>query len=1515
MTNLAPDHLPASTAVRIEGALLSTDLINKIRGADRELPGAAPADYGLPRGVRVEDAASRKWQYLKETYAGFRAQLDELAELGKQGEQVVRGDLVDLTKLTYKEWLSVLLDELGYAGRTDVPKRRGIEVPGRKPGEYRVSHRWQDHLPVHLLGWDTELDRAPGNRRAPQSMVQELLNVSGSHLWALLSNGRVLRVLRDSTALVGSAYVEFNLDAIFGSDQFPDFQLMYAMLHSSRFELVAKPEKKRRGAAAAVTTITADEEGEEPGEGEAEGDEATLDDAAVDADDTTRLTPADCRLEWWRNYSIETGIRSRDRLRNQVKDALSILGTGFLQANPSLGEALTRGGKAALDEFHHELLRLAYQLIFLFVAEDRDALLLRADERTSRKEAERLERARARYARYFSTARLRRIAARRPGDHNTDLWDGLRIVLDAIGTIGGEKTLALPELGGLYFRAGETRDQVTLLPGGSDPLREARLPNENLLRAVRLLSRVHDKYGRATRVDYRHLGSDELGSVYESLLELIPRHSPSKVEFWLQDLVAGNNRKTTGSYYTPSVLIEKLLDNALDPVIKRYEATANGNPDELLKIRFVDPACGSGHVLVAAARRIALRYAQMYDNEREPAPERVREAMGKVVRSCVHGVDINPLAAEIAKVSLWLESLNPGEPLAFLDDRIKVGNALLGTTPALLEAGLPDEAFKKLEGDEATVVSAARDINRRERRGVDAWIQTKLGEPAALTSTATVRVAAQKAAETPKASTGLAAIRELARQHRKFEEDPELRRLKKVADAWCAAFIWPKRADAPVAMTTATLKKLEQEKELPGIPKPEPKMGEAPVPESEDERKRREEAGERELRDIVARNRFFHWHLEFPRVFRVEDRDAADVNETTGWQGGFDCVLGNPPWERVKIQKKEWFAAQNPYVADAETASERERRIGDLLNTVDEHGHEIEADRKLHKEYLKAQRESKGTTNMLRDSGIFPLTGKGDVNTYAVFAEKSRMLLAPEGMAGLVLPTGIATDKTTSAFFSDLVERRQLVTVLDLENEEKLFADVHHAYRFCLFTVSGSAVRMEQARLAFRARRPDQLDARQFELDASGFRRINPNTMTAPVCESPDHLRVLCGIHDNAEVLWVKPSAERDERNLWDLRLIRMFHMADNSGDFYSERTLDQAGWRREGNVFTRGDRRALPLYEAKLVHQYDSRFSTYEGATEAQVRMNTLPRVTTQGHQDPRRLPLPRHWVDEALVEEWMAPAPGKPGVKWPHDWLLGWRDVAPSANQRTVIASVLPRTAVGHTEPLLVPMDLELPVHVLLANLSAMALDFAARQKIQGSHVTYTYLEQLPVLAPDKYAKPVTWLGDELPEPWIRSRVLELTYTSDEMGPWAEYLNDEGAPFIWDEERRFLMRAELDAAYFHLYGIERKDIDLVLDSFRAFRNKKPELFQRTKDAIIRIYEAMASGVPYVTPLTPPPGQGPRHGRGSSPLTREPRLKPEPPAPTVPKSRKAPQGDQRLQEGIFGLGEIEGEVQLDLFG
>ncbi|KWX10413.1 restriction endonuclease, partial [Carbonactinospora thermoautotrophica] len=561
----------AYTAVRIEGNLLPHDLLEAIQRGDHDVPGIRPEDYHLAAGERLNHAASRKWDYLTGVYRSFRDRLAQLPETDPA------------TTLTRERWLLILLDELGF-GRLPY-QRGGLAAEGET---YPVSHAWQQ-VPIHLLGWRTELDRRTGGGkagRAPQAMLQEFLNASDEHLWGVLSNGRQLRILRDSTNLVGAAYVEFDLEAIFDGELYSEFVLLYALAHVSRFE--ARPV----------------------------GSEGAP-------------VPAGCWLERWRAYAAETGERARERMRDGVKAALERLGTGFLRANPKLAQALAEG-RLKKEDFQHELLRLAYQLIFCFVAEDRGVLL----------DPQAPEAARQRYRDYFSTARLREIAARRYGDRHTDLWQALVYVLDGLGS--GNDRLGLPALGGLFFRDEKLESQQLDLDADParvppDFLRRCPLANADLLEAVRHLATFRDRQGRLHATNFRHLGSEELGSVYESLLELIPAVEPGP-SFVLRER-PGNERKTTGSYYTPDPLIQCLLDTALDPVIEEH--AKRGVPDDLLKITVCDPSCGSGHFLVAAARRIAKRYAAMVTGEDEPVPEKVREAMHEVVARCVYGVDIN----------------------------------------------------------------------------------------------------------------------------------------------------------------------------------------------------------------------------------------------------------------------------------------------------------------------------------------------------------------------------------------------------------------------------------------------------------------------------------------------------------------------------------------------------------------------------------------------------------------------------------------------------------------------------------------------------------------------------------------------------------------------------------------------------------------------------------------------------------------------------------------------------------
>jgi hypothetical protein len=1366
------------TSVKVVGDLLPSSLLDRIFAADTQLPGTSPASYGLESGESIRRQASRSWLYLVDVWQEYQRRLTAGDPAG--------GDAAS-ARATRERWLLILLRELGFG---QLPADGSVDLDGRV---FPVSHR-SGTVPVHLLGWGTDLDHKTPKvtARAPQSMLQELLNRDDARLWAILSNGSTLRLLRDSAALVGTAYVEFDLAAIFDGELFSDFVLLYLVCHQTRFA-----------------------EHEDGG-------------------------PQSCYLEQWRGFAADQGERALDQLRVGVERAIAVLGTGFIshQGNPQLRARLDPDkADLRLDDLNRALLRLVYRILFWFVAEDRGALLAPDPDGASQDELARLRQARERYDGYFSAARLRRLARRQRGSRHTDLWESVQLVFDGLGTEGGIPELALPGIGGIFE---SRRDDGSALPL-DEPLAGARIANEALLDAVRALSIVRVHGGSLQRVDFDHLGAEELGSVYESLLERIPHYDPDTLAYTL-DVLPGNERKESGSYYTPTSLVECLLDSALDPLLD--EASSKPTPGErveaLLAITVCDPACGSGHFLVAAARRIAKRVAAEETSEPEPPVTAVRAALRRVTGRCIYGVDVNPMAAELARVALCLEALEPGKPLTFLDENIRVGNALLGSTPALLEARLPDDAFKPIEGDDRKVAAALRKQNAAEKAGQGDLFSTG---SIPVTNAVLSKQAAQIARVLPDNLEDVHIHQQ--RQARELASSPERCQQKLLADAWCAAFIQVKNDDTRrSAITQATLAGLAGE-----------------------DRSAELAAAESVTEQLTRQYRFFHWHVEFPHIFRVGD-GTTGTEPATGWAGGFSCVIGNPPWERVKLQEQEFFAARSPEIAGAANAAARKKKIAALADSASP------ADRMLHAEFQAELRKSSGWSHLLRQSGRFPLTGRGDVNTYAVFAETGRTIIGPQGRSGMVLPTGIATDMTTSMFCRDLVAKNNISSFYAFENEEKIFKDVNNRPTFCLLTILGHAGRNWKISMAARLRSVRNIREMAYQLSVDDVHRINPNSGTLPVFRTAHDSKITAEIYMRIPVLW----RDAPSINPWGLSFLAMYHMANDSGQFRTREQLEMDGWKLTGNVFIIGTERMLPLYEGKMIHHFDSRFATYEGATREQVNKGTLPRLTAGQHADPEFFPEPRYWVQEFDTVDEAKSTPEKTvcsavGVSsrlaarnWDRGWLLGWRDICRSTDERTVICGVLPRTAVGHTFPLMLLTSKF--ADCLLANLSAMVFDYVSRQKLAGTHLTYSYLNQLPALAPSAYDVPATWSPDSKLVDWIRPRALELSYTAWDMTAFAQDLGDDGPPFRWDEGRRAVMRAELDAAYFHLYGLERGEVEHVMDSFDALRRREEKAQNfgefRTKRLILERCDAMAdairTGVAYQTPLDPPPGHGPRH-------------------------------------------------------
>ncbi|MFA3839552.1 Eco57I restriction-modification methylase domain-containing protein [Streptomyces aureus] len=1352
---------PAFTSVTTVGGLLPSDMLLRIAEAAK-LPGTKPADYHLPASVAVRDEAERAWEYLKPLWRDLRTALPSDPSTGAPA--------ADPTGRTGNDWLAQLFRKLDF-GRLTAVGPAGVPADSDPAKHFPVSHRHGAAL-VHQIPWNQELDkRAAAGQMPAQSMLQDCLNRTEAHLWAILTNGRRVRLLRDSSAMATAAYVEFDLEAIFEGELFSEFVLLYMTLHASRFEV---------------------------GEGQ----------------------PASgCWLEKWRTEAVTSGARALDQLRLGVQHALTVLGTGFLRhpANTALREDVDPKALQAA------LLRLVYRLLFVFVAEDREALL--SPDATDRQ--------RETYEKYFSSARLRTHARRRQGTAHGDLYEALRIVLDALGTEGGRPELALPGLGGLFSRTDT-----------DSPLDGLKLPNEALLTAVRHLAQVRDPGSRRWRsVDYRHLDAEELGSVYESLLELEPKHSASDRSFELVE-VAGNSRKTTGSYYTPSSLIECLLDTTLDPVIddavKRGEqrATEAGHPDpaddivtELLSLTVCDPACGSGHFLVAAARRIAKRVASVRERNPEPTVDAVRHALHEVITRCVYGVDLNSMAVELAKVSLWLEALEPGKPLGFLDAHVKHGNGLIGATPKLLADGVPDDAFKPIEGDDKKYAAGLVKRNKSQR----AFGQDELTfDTEALPGNA--RYATELARITAAPADSLEQVHAQESAYRAYAESAAYVQDLHAADAWCAAFVWPKRAGAPEAPTDQLFRALRGRNQS-AVPDPT----------------------HAQILDLRDTYRFFHWHLEFPEVFSVPE-SGAGVQPGTGWAGGFDAVVGNPPWDQVQVDAREFFAAMRADIAEAANMTVRNKKIN-LLATEDP---------ELYASFKEEQRKNDGFKHFAHASGRFPLTAFGRLNTYSLFAEHARATTATQGRSGQIVPSGIATDSFNQYFFKDLVTEGQLAALYDFENEDKVFPEVHNQLRFCLFMLRGSGSLREPIRMVFKVRQPEQIADRSYLLAAEDILAMNPNTGTCPVFRSRRDMQITLGIYRRFPVL-LKEGATNG--NPWGVKFQLMIMMNTDSDKFRTREDLMADGWRLEGNIFVKAGAHMLPLYEAKMLHHYDHRFSTYENATEKQLNKGTLPRFTMEQHQDPTAVPLPRYWVSEQDTPTGEFDKSGQeikaPGVRsrlatkgWDRDWVMGWRDVCRASDERTMICSVAPAHGFGHKFLLALS-----PHAALLSALwASFVFDYSARQSIGGTSMSFFVVRQLPVPTPDTLAPHA---------PFITPRLLELTYTSYDMTPFASDLGDTATPFRWHPERRAVIRAELDALFFHLYKIDRDDTAYILDTFNVTRDNDMKAYgeYRTKTLILAEYDRMATaGLTLDTPfnesetgtyrstLTPPPGQGPRH-------------------------------------------------------
>ncbi len=553
------------------------------------------------------------------------------------------------------------------------------------------------------------------------------------------------------------------------------------------------------------------------------------------------------------------------------------------------------------------------------------------------------------------------------------------------------------------------------------------------------------------------------------------------------------------------------------------------------------------------------------------------------------------------------------------------------------------------------------------------------------------------------------------------------------------------------------------------------------------------------------------WEKTFPEIFSRENP-------------GFDCVIGNPPWERIKLQEREFFDAIAPEIASATNAATRRELITKLQKTNPD----------FYERYIDAKSKSENTLDHVRKSGRFPLTGKGDINTYAVFAELAHSIVAPKGIVGLLVLSGIATDHTTRNFFSKLTISKSLIGLYDFENKAAIFPDVHRSLKFCVLFFGGSQIKSDLADFVFFAHTMEEIkdNNRHIALSTDDFKLLNPNTHTCPIFRSSRDAELTRAIYRRVPVLVDKNREEGG--NPWGIKFLRMFDQTNDAELFQVADQLKAEKFKREGARWKKGKKTFLPLYEAKMIQAFDHRAASVIVNPENWFRQGQTDSTSLVAHQNPEFSVSPRWWADKDVIEKAL-------GDSIPPA-LLAFKNVTSPTNQRTMIASFIPTVGVINSAPL-IRFDKKLSPILqccLLANLNSFVLDYVARQKIGNVNLNFFLVEQFPMFPPGFYADRCPWDSRQTLEKWISDRVLKLTCTSNDMKPLAEAAKFDPPVHRWNPAERLDLQAQLDAAFFLLYGIQRDDVEYILSTFTGAQKQSESMFGPSSafDRILNHYD-----------------------------------------------------------------------------
>ena len=1085
---------------------------------------------------------------------------------------------------------------------------------------------------------------------------------------------------------------------------------------------------------------------------------------------------------------LAEGRRNEQRVADDLSDAI------FNNVFPELVEKLwSKQPHANPEDISRAALFFLYRLLVISYAEDGGLLPVDSDS--------------------YGPISLRRavrddVAARIASGaafsaNLVDLWeriDRLRLIIDE-----GDDALGIPPYNGGLFRR---YDGV---------LNHVQLSDAELAPIINALSHADSKY-----IGYRSLSVQQLGGIYERLLERIPVREglDGPVDVTIQPFA----RKDSGSYYTPQHLVDLIVEQTLRPLVDERIAAFEAGPSPerdpataVLGLRVLDPAMGSGHFLVAALDWLAEEVSALLEREWECAPGHVSPIRAElddaharlaadgatvgdraviqrmVLKRCIYGVDKNVLAVELAQVALWLHTFVPPLPLADLSHRIICGDSLLGVWASDVRRYLSEWAA---------------DLTRRAFDQELKYIEQKGAGTGPLHQTLDLRrTEMPDYQDTALQDLGSDALGRISRPYR-----------------FTAGMRWQYAGLGKTAKAELHEPVVDA---WGGLSKKGPKI----LLEGENHPFHTQSLPEyRDLRDdadaLCDRENILHWELAFPYLWRDWAGDR---------RGGFDAVISNPPWDRIKLQEVEWWAARDDDLAKAPTAAERRRIIDQRRQASDP----------LVAQFDEAVERAQTMSLVVRESDNYPLMGKGDINLYSLFVERGLQLLSPGGIMGMLTPSGIYSDLTAADFFKSVSTTGRLSGVYDFENRRsanpdadtgKWFPDVHPQFKFCALIVGGEERKFEQANCGFYLNSRADLDdpQRVFPMTPADFQRINPNTGTMPTLRSPQGAEIVRGIYERHPVL-VNRSGDAEHR-IWPVSQMRMFDMTNDSNWFKTAEDLAGLGaYRVVGNHYKLGGQEWLPLYQGRMIHQFDHRAGSVEVHPENTHNPYVTRSATDQERQSPDFLPETQYWVDAEEV---------KRRTDGGFLWALGFRDIARATDERTIIATIVPFAAYGNPLPILLPVSgFAAPdAALLVGNLNSLCLDFIAKRKVQGTHANWYIVEQLPVIEPSTYDRA---FGSTTAAELVRDHVLRLCCTATDLEPFARELGHAGQPFRWDAAERRQLRARLDALYLHLYGLSESDAEHVLGQFPVLEKNDRSEHGRylTRDLVLGHYRALAQG------------------------------------------------------------------------